>query len=1131
MTERSRTGETPSEAEFSDRRARLSPAKLSLLERRLQGDTGDARQTISRRNTDGPVPLSFAQQRLWFLDQLVPGNPFYNVAAAVRLDAPVDVGVLGRALNEIVGRHEALRTTFQAVEGRPVQVVAPELELPLPVVDLAGLPRVERDREALRLATEEAQRAFDLARGPLIRTTLLRLGPGEHVFLLTLHHIVSDGWSMGILSRELTALYDAFARGSPSPLPALPIQYADFALWQRRLLVGETLERQLTYWRGKLVGAPTLALPTDRPRPPVARFRGATATLAFPAELVARLRRLAHDEGATLFMVLLCAFKALLSRYSGQEDIVVGAPVANRTRPELEGLIGFFVNTLVLRTDLSGNPSFREALARVREVCLGAYAHQDIPFERLVDELVPARDLSRNPLFQVTFQLQHARPGEGAADSTLEVERGTSIFDLAFNLADGPAGLTGIIEYTTDLFDAATIAGLARHYETLLGGVVEAPERPLAELALLTAQERQRLVVDWNQTAVPVGEQPVQALVTAQARRTPEAPALRAGDRVLSYRELEEQANRLAHRLRAAGVGRDVPVALCLPRAPELVVSMLAVLKAGGAYLPLDPAYPRARLGFMLRDSGAGVLVTTEALAAALPAGPATVILLDRDQAELAGYLGHDPGIQVGPGDLAYLIYTSGSTGTPKGVMATHRGVVNRLEWMWRTYPFEPDEVCCQKTPVSFVDSVWEIFGPLARGVPLVVIPDEDAKDPYRLVDALERYRVTRIVLVPSLLRALLDLDMALGERLRLLRHWTSSGEELRLELLRRFQERVPHAQLINLYGSSEVSADATCFHAQEDFADVVPIGRPIANTQVYVLDSHRRPVPVGVTGEIYVGGASLARGYLNAPALTAERFVPNPFGDNEHERLYRTGDLACYLPDGNLVFLGRADTQVKIAGHRIELGEIEAVLAEHPAVLESVVVRPDAAEPRLVAYVVTHEPAPAAAILRAFALERLPALAVPTSFIRVDGLPLTPSGKIDRRALLDIDEAPQSDQPFLGPRNALETVLAGLFSEVLGVERVGVHDDFFRSLGGHSLLATRLVSRVRSALNAEVGIQELFQAPTVAGLADLLDRDPITASPARKTAEALVAVSELSDEEVERMLVDRARTPTPPVP
>jgi amino acid adenylation domain-containing protein len=1072
-------------------------------------------------------PLSFAQQRLWFLDQLVPANPFYNVAAAVRLETAIDAVALERAVNEIVRRHEALRTTFRAVEGRPVQVVAPVLELALPVLDLAALPRAEREREALRLATEEAQRPFDLARGPLVRTSLLRLGPREHVFLLTLHHIVSDGWSMGVLSRELNALYGAFARGAPSPLPELPIQYADFALWQRRALAGEALERQLAYWRARLAGAPTLALPTDRPRPPVARFRGASASLALPAELGVRLRRLAQAEGATLFMVLLCAFKALLSRYTGQEDIVVGAPIANRTRPELEGLIGFFVNTLVLRTDLGANPSFREALARVRDGCLGAYAHQDIPFERLVDELAPERDLSRNPLFQVTFQLQHARPGEGAPEATLEVERGASIFDLALNFADGPAGLTGIIEYNTDLFDEATIVRLARHYETLLAGAVADPECPLARLPLLTPAERHTLLEEWNRTDVPLPEAPVHALVAAQARRTPAAPALRAGERVLSYRELEESANRLAHRLRAAGVGRDVPVALCLPRSPELVVAMLAVLKAGGAYLPLDPAYPRARLAFMLEDAGAPVLLTTAALAPALPPGPETVILLDRAEAELARYPAGDPGADVRAGDLAYVIYTSGSTGTPKGVMATHRGAVNRIRWTWEAYPFKPGEVVCQKTPVSFVDSVWEIFGPLASGVPLVIVPDEDAQDPYRLIDALERHRVTRIVLVPSLLRALLDTDVALDERLRLVHHWTSSGEELPVELVHRFWERVPHGRLINLYGSSEVAADATCFDTQEGVADVVPMGRPIANTQVYVLDSRRRPVPVGVTGEVYVAGAGLAKGYLNAPALTAGRFVANPLGGSAHERLYRTGDLACYLPDGNLVFLGRADNQVKIAGHRIELGEVEAVLGSHQSVSEAAVLHSDDADPRLVAYVVAaREPAPEADDLRAFALERLPAQAVPSAFVLVVRLPLTPAGKIDRRALLAFHgRAPKREHSLAEPRNALETVLAGLFSEVLRVDQVGIHDDFFRSLGGHSLLAMRLVSQVRSTLNAEIGVRELFQAPTVAGLAAALERDASAAGAARKTAEALVAVSGLSDDEVEQMLAERART------
>jgi amino acid adenylation domain-containing protein len=900
-------------------------------------------------------PVSFAQQRLWFLDQLQPGSPFYNLPVAVRLQVPLSAALLERSLNECVRRHESLRTTFAVVNRQPCQVIAPELSVPLPVVDLRHLGRAERQAEAARLATAEARQPFDLATGPLLRARLVRLGRDDHVLLLAVHHIVSDDWSMGVLWKELAACYAAFAAGRPSPLPELPIQYLDFALWQRDWLQGEVLQRQVDYWSRQLADLPALQLPTDHPRPAVSGFRGAFLPVRLPPRLSAALRALSQREGATLFMTLLAAFQALLARYTGQRDIAVGSPIANRTRAELEGLIGFFVNTLVLRTSLEGDPTFRELLARVRAMALEAYAHQDLPFEKLVEELQPERDLSRNPLYQVVFQLftPPTATQPGASLPMLEVKRGTAIFDLAFTLTDSAGGLSGGIEYSTELFEPATVERLAAHFQVLLEGIVADPDARLSTLPLLTPAERRRLLVEWNRTAAPVPDGPcVHELVSAQAARTPDAAAVVEGEHRLPYAELEARARALAGRLRALGVGPEVPVGVCMERGADLVVALLGVLHAGGAYLPLDPSYPAERLAFLVEDAAVPVLLTQPHLRTRLeplvPAG--TAVLGPEETAPGAqGGRARPAGGGARPANLAYLIYTSGSTGRPKGVMVSHAGLRNLVAWHRREYRVAPGDRTTQVATPAFDASTWEIWPALAAGATLHVPDDATRAAPDALAAWLAAEAIDLSFLPTPLAEAVLAAPTPPGIRLRAL---LTGGDRL---------TRVPPQALpfplVNHYGPTENSVVATRAPVEVPAADAAapPIGRPIDNVRVYVVDRWMNPVPVGVPGELLIGGEGLARGYLREPALTAERFVPDPFGEEPGSRLYRTGDLVRHRPDGSLEFLGRLDHQVKVRGVRIEPGEIEAALRGHPAVADAVVVpREDVpGEPRLVAYVV----------------------------------------------------------------------------------------------------------------------------------------------------------------------------------
>lgn len=1031
-------------------------------------------------------PLSFAQQRLWFLHQMDPSNAAYNMPLAFRLSGPLDVDALQWSLDEIVRRHEILRTTFDVLDQEPVQLVAATGSLKLAITDFSSLPPSVGEAEAELLATEETQRPFDLVSGPLIRARLMRLKANEQVLLVTMHHIISDGWSQTVLLNELGALYEAAVAGRTSPLPELSIQYADFAEWQREWLQGAVLDQQLDYWRKHLRGAPpSLELPTDRPRPAVQSFNGARYSFALSRDLTARLLELSRREDATPFMTLLAAFYVLLYRYTGQADIVVGTPVANRNRQELESLIGFFVNTLALRVDLSGNPTFRELLAQVREVSLGAFAHQDLPFEMLVEELSPTRDASRNPLFQVMFALQNT-PDPAARQleldiSPVEVKTARSQFDLMLDVTavDGQFYVT--LVYNTDLFDALTIQQTGERFKVLLAGVVHGAGRRISKLPLLTAPELRRLLVEWNDTGKElVGEVRIHRLFEQQVERTPEAVALVFEERRMTYEELNQQANKLAHYLHAAGVGPESFVGLLLERSPEMIVALLAVLKAGGVYVPLDPASPPARLSYMLDDARISVLVTDRRLATRLPLSQnVRVICVDDD--EIAKHSDRNPPCWTSGDNAAYVIYTSGSTGAPKGVVLAHQGVCNQIAAMAQSFGIDPGSCVLQFASLGFDASVFEIFTALTTGARLCLVSRETMLSGARLVEYAQKRNVTVAMLPPSLL-ALLSPEEWPG-----LKTAISAGERCPAEIAARWSRG---RRFFNAYGPTETTIVVTVYEHDRVRALDTPIGRAIGGAQLYLLDQHLNPMPIGATGELHIGGVAVGRGYLDRRGLTAEKFIPNPFSTEPGARLYRSGDLGVYLPDGNIRFLGRRDEQLKVRGFRIEPGEIEATLKEHPAVTDAAVVADE--DQRLVAYVtgttVTDEE------LRVFVRQRLPDYMVPSFVISLAELPLTPNGKVDRIALrARIRTQLERVAERVGPRDSLEADLARIWEELLHVEP-DVRDNFF-DLGGHSLLVVSLLSRVEQVTGKRLHVVDIFQAPTIESLALLL-RDEVDRSP-----------------------------------
>ncbi len=1051
-----------------------------------------------------PLPLSFAQQRLWFLDQLEPGSAAYNLLTAVRLLGALDLTALQRSLTAIVQRHESLRTTFTQHLGEPVQVIRPASDVTLPVVALRDVPEIEQQAALMRIVRDEAQRPFDLKQGPLLRAQIAEVSNTEHVLLLTLHHIVTDGWSQGILVRELAALYQGSTHNQPVKLPELPIQYADYAVWQREWLQATVLEQQIDYWRQQLANLSPLDLPTDYSRPPILSYHGAHMPFQIPAALSADLHHLSQQLGSTLFMTLLAAFQALLARYSGQADIAVGTPIAGRVRPELEDLIGFFVNTLVLRTDLSNAPSFAEAVDRVRTVCLQAYAHQDLPFEALVERLQPQRDLSRTPLFQIMFALQNLPSTSiNLPDLTLEpiaAESATAQFDLSMTLVETSSGLQGQVEYRADLFTAETIARMVRHFQTLLAAIVAEPHQRIDRLPLLTATERQQVLERGAKPFPVTTDLLVSDLIAAQVVQRPEQIAVQWQDQRLTYQELDRQANQLAHHLQTLGVGPDTIVGVCVERSPRMVVALLAVLKAGGAYLPLDPAYPQERLHFMLHDARAAVLLTEAAFldpaSTQLADSAATIVCLDRDADRISRQPERTPHTCAQPDHLMYVIYTSGSTGTPKGVMIAHRSLVNYIQVVREHYTVEPTDRVLQFASISFDASVEELFVPLVNGATLVLRSEEMLASPAAFAAACDQQRITVLSLPTAFWHVLVEASangsFVLPTSIRLI---IMGGEQAALTRLRQWQtQHGTRTRLVNLYGPTETTIAATADVVPPTIPDTQPettIGTTLANVQTYVLDQELQPVPDGVAGELYLGGAGLARGYLYRPEVTAERFVPDPFAGHPGARLYRTGDRVRVWQDGRLLFLGRVDQQIKLRGYRIELGEIEAVLRGHPAVQEAVVVlREDhPGDQRLVAYVV-----PAAATspdhqqLQHFLSTRLPAYMLPTAFVALDTLPLTPSDKVDRNALPTPDAERLNERAaFVAPRTPTEAALVGIWQELLRLEQISIHDNFF-ALGGHSLLATQVLASIRDQFHVELMVRTLFEYPTIAGLSQQID-------------------------------------------
>ncbi|MFG2342387.1 amino acid adenylation domain-containing protein [Streptomyces yangpuensis] len=1067
----------------------------NLLDRTRRKDAPTGIVPVGR---DQPLRASFAQTRLWFLDRLEPGGVSYNIPLAMRITGELDAVHLTEALSTVVARHEALRTTFIENGGEPVQRITPSDTVPVTVITVPGDSPDQQLLQARELAGAEIARAFDLSTGPLVRATLLRLHEQDHILLLVVHHVATDAWSQGVLVRELSAAYGELVAGRLPALPPLPVQYADYAVWERARLSGPSMQRQLDYWQKQLSGMdPALELPADRPRPSIARQDGEALRWTLPAELVDAAQKLGAEEDATLYMTLLAAFQLVLSRYVNSEDIAVGTPVANRGRSEIEGLIGFFVNTVVLRTDLSGDPTYRELLARVRDVSVGAFAHGDLPFEYLVEYVQPERDLSRNPLVQVLFQMLNV-PAERLSLGPLEAEqfdpgRILTRMDLEFHLVkDEGGGLLGHVVFSKALFDRQTIERLLHHLGVVLRSALDDPDRPISEITLLDDAERTLVLETFNDTARPVPEGSLSELFSEQAQRRPGAVAVIHGDEHLTYAELDRRSNQLAHHLRSRGIGSEALVGLCVERGAEVIVAILGILKAGAAYVPIDPHHPRDRIRFVLDDAAVATAVTQQRFVELFEAPDTALVLLDADHEAISGQPVTAPLISTSADDLAYVIYTSGSTGVPKGILMPGACVINLVSWQKRALPIGPDARTAQFAAATFDISLQEIFSALLYGE-TVVVPDEELRmNPAAFARWAHAQELSQLFVPNVMLRAISEEVDPHGSELSALRHLSQAGEPLSLHQdLRDLCDNRPELRLHNHYGPSEAHV-VTSYSLPASVSDwplTAPIGRPIDNTRVYVVDRHLRPVPVGVPGELCVAGAGLARGYLGRDELTAARFVDDPF-QGAGSRMYRSGDLVRWLPDGNLEFLGRIDDQVKIRGFRIEPGEIEAILARHEHVLHAaVIVREDVpGDKRLVAYAVADPAAVGpdgrlAETLRLHIESAVPEYMVPSAVVLLESMPLTTGGKIDRGALPAPDLRTVLDVGYVAPRTREEKAVCAVYRDLLGAERVGIEDDFF-SLGGHSLIATRAVARIRTALGVEVPLKAVFQHRTPRELA-----------------------------------------------
>ncbi|MCT7957941.1 non-ribosomal peptide synthetase [Laspinema palackyanum] len=1054
-------------------------------------------------------PTSFAQQRLWFIDQFAPGHSFYNVTTALRLTGEVNLTALTATFTAIGNRHEALRTRFAAVEGEPVQVIAPEAEIPLNWVDLRWFPPEEQFAEVQRLAGVESERGFNLSTGPLMRVTLLQLGELEWILLLNLHHIISDDWSMGVLIREWGEIYGALVANRPINLPELPLQYADFAEWQREWFQGEVLEQQLGYWRQQLRGIVPLNLPGDFPPSPRPSYQGGSLQIEFSPALTQGLKRLSQDAGVTLFMTLLAGFQLLLSRYSQQDEVTVGSPIANRNRSEIEGLIGFFVNSLVLRTSVAGNPTVREFLARVREVTLGAYAHQDLPFEKVVEALHPDRVLTVHPLFQVVFNLQNAPMQElelpGLTVSSMSLGVKTTRFDLEVHLWEAGdsfrrtygedwqhgEGLRGLVVYNRSRFQGETVNQMLEQFKTVLENMVKNPEECINQVGLISEQEQGKLR-EWNQTQTEYPQGGIPQQFEAQVLAHPEAVAVTIAGESLSYGELNRRSNQVAHYLQKLGIESEEVVGICAEQSLEAIVGMVGILKAGGAYLPLDPSYPRDRLEWMGEDAAIRVVLTPERFEQQLSAVGEVRVCLDGDWQAISQESPENLTASISGSRLAYVIYTSGSTGTPKGVAVSHRAV-NRLVLNTNYIQITPQDRIAQAATLAFDAATFEIWGALLNGAHLVGISPAVILSPHDLVRELQEKQIDILFLTTALFQQVVR---AIPQGFQSLRCLLFGGETVDPRWVKKLLKQGMPQELLHVYGPTENTTFSTYYRIDSlpEAAKTIPIGKPIANTEVYLLDEQLQPVPVGISGEIYLGGDGLARGYLNRPQLTEERFIIYP-GDTSGRRLYKTGDLGRYKPDGNLEFLGRIDHQVKIRGYRIELGEIEAMLCQHPGVAAAVAIAQEEipGDKQLVAYVVPRvTPGESSGLnigeLRRFMSEKLPRYMLPAAYALLEVLPLTQNGKINRQILPEIEttfeELPEN---YVAPRTSVEELLVDIWRQVLGKPQVGVYDNFFE-LGGHSLLATQLISRIRDGLKIELPVSQLFEAPTVASLANYIE-------------------------------------------
>jgi amino acid adenylation domain-containing protein len=1102
----------------------LSPEKRELLElmrRRQQPAPRPERPAPPRRLGLQTAPLSFAQQRLWIISQLQPENPSYNIQAALRIEGILDVAVLGRAVSEIVRRHEVLRTTYPTNDDEPVQLVSDSSTAALTYVDFEHVPEPAREAESRRLATALAGRPFKLASEPVWRAALIRFDASTHLLVFVVHHIAFDGWSRAVLISEFTKLYEAFVEGKPSPLPELAVQYADYAVWQRRAFEDGLLQAQLDYWKRQLGGSlPVLRLPTDYPKAsPSAAPAASAQTRLLPPALVESLERLCRRENVTQFMLLLAAFKVLLMRYTGQAELVVGVPITNRNQFEVEGLIGFFVNALALRTKVEGDPSFRDYLQQLRVVTLEAFTNPDVPFEKLVEELQPEREADGSAFFKVAFAVQHAptasMPCANLKLSPLEVEGGGAKLDLTLLITETERGLLAAIKYNADLFEPETCGRMLKRYETLLSAIASDPGERLSALPLMDEPERRRLLAQWSGAAeeVEAARECCHERFESAAMRRPGALAVVCGAERMTYGEFNARANRLAHYLGGRGVGPETPVAICLDRGLDMMVGLLGVLKAGGTYVPLDPAHLGERAAFILQDSKARILLTQERHLDALAIETCEVICIDREAERIERQPATSPPRLSTPDNAAYIIYTSGSTGNPKGAVIEHRGLSNVVTATIEAFDVDEDSRVLQFASINFDASIWQMFTALQAGATLYVASEEERRSGTGLVSLIERERVDTADLPPSLLGVLPP------EQIPSLRTISTGGERVTAETTGRWQKG---RRFFNVYGPTETTVAVTMMECKHPSEAAPPIGRPIKNASVYILDAHGQPVPEGCPGELHIGGAGVARGYLRRPGLTAEKFVPNAFSAKPGARLYRTGDWARFLPDGNLDFIGRRDRQIQLRGFRIELDEVEAIARRHPEVEEVAVISEtdDAGHQRIVAYVVPRAPRELSEHdLRRYLKERLPEYMSPSAIYMLDEMPRGSAGKIDRPALQGKGsrEAATQSSP---PRDPIEQELVGIWSELLRLDaaRIGIQDSFF-DMGGHSLLAIKLLLQIERRFNVNIPFSSLFQDPTVAGLALAVVGDKSRRLDGAELDELLADIEALSEEQVEELL------------